>query len=203
MINFNGIKRECFQESVSGKDYVRCEDGSKNMWCNSKPGKYGAGLANTKDDPYKVSRIGLIGETAFGKIFNLPVCFEYHKFGKKEDFTMGPNKKVDIKTAKRNYWNGLVMAKNDDGIDISLKADTYVFGFVEIENIVEKKAIVNFVGYAKKEIISTITPVVGRTRGSKHMNYEVPYDMLHPMGNLLNAHRRYLQKFCFKKVPLL
>ena len=55
------------------------------MWCSSKPGNYGRGIANTDNDPKKVERTGKLGEIALAKIFKLPVDIEYKTHGDKTD----------------------------------------------------------------------------------------------------------------------
>lgn len=189
---FNNIKRDLFCVDVYGKEYNICEEAAGNWWCKDKPGFYGQEMANTKEDKNKTIRTGIIGEMGYGKIFNLPVDLKRREFGKDDDFIMGPNKTIDVKTATYNYGSGLIYAKNEKGIDIPLKVDIYVFGFIENEDRIKKSATVVFVGYAMKEFVSKLKPVKGEKDVATHMNYKVAYDDLQPMSFLLQAHKKYI-----------
>lgn len=193
---FDGKIKDCYRVIVSGDDWSLCHEASKHRWSNEKTGHYGSGMANTANDEFRVTRIGLIGEVAFGKIFDLEVDFGYRKGGDKSDFVMGPEKLVDVKTATclQRYARGLIYAKSEGGVVIPLKADIFVFSFLEKESKEEKAAIVNFVGYEVKSVIEKIIPVLGRKIGSKHMNYEIKYSEMKPMSLLIKAHERFLYR---------
>src|SRR3972149_9309550 len=77
--HFNGKYCDCIEVIINGKDYQICQKASEYRWCNNKEGHYGKGLANTFLDQCKVSRIGLLGEAAFAKIFQMPFNVAYKK----------------------------------------------------------------------------------------------------------------------------
>lgn len=55
---------------VSGNEYLSCEYASKHRWENEKPvSLYNSGLINNISDPFFASRVGLLGQTAFSKVF--------------------------------------------------------------------------------------------------------------------------------------
>ena len=174
---------EPFVARIEGEDYKRCEEASKNMWCNSKPGKYGAGLANTNQDPYKVSRVGKLGEMAFAKLFRLGIDLSYKKGGDETDCIID-GKKIDIKTALRNYNTGLIYKTNEWGKEVPLKSDIYVFAHLKEEDRESKIALITLVGYCYKAQVLNAKVAKGRKRGSKHYNYEIPYLHLKPIYEL-------------------
>lgn len=192
-IFFNHVKKECFSVMVSGEEYVTGEQSAEWWWSKSKPGFYGQGLANSKEDGNRTIRTGVIGEIGFGKIFNLPIDLGYVKNGKDQDFIIGPNETIDVKTATYNYGCVCIQAINEKKIKIPLKADIYVGGFLQNEDRNKKSVEVIFVGYIKKEFINP-NPVKARKEGATHMNYEVPYKDLQPIKLLLKAHKRYIER---------
>jgi len=191
---FNNVKKDCFSVVVAGKEYIKCEESAEKWWCKKKPGFYGQGMANTAGDKNKTIRTGIVGEMGYGKIFNLPVDLAYREKGKDDDFIMGPNKTIDVKTATYNYSSGLVYAKNEYFKNIPLKVDIYVFGFLQNEDRIKKSAEVVLVGYAMREFISKIPIIMSEKTGATHMNYKVPYKDLKPINLLLMAHKNYLKK---------
>jgi hypothetical protein len=194
---FDQVALDCFSVIIQSSDWHVCNEKSRNLWCNEKKGFYGTGMANKNNDKYKVSRTGLLGEMAFAKVFELSVDLEYRKYGDSgKDFTLGPGKTIDVKTATtlQPYRSGLVRVRNEQGKNIPLNSDIYVFGFIKNESLHKKTATVVLVGYEMKENMLNITPVLGRKNGSKHMNCEVKYCNLKPMSLLLRAHEKFLMK---------
>lgn len=175
---------EIFSIDISGDEYRICENFSHNMWCSKKQGMWGRGIINTKDDQTKAERIGILGEMAFAKIYGLGLDIEYRKGGKTIDFLSCDNKKIEIKTAhkKPKYEAGLVKCLK------TMKADIYIFGYVDKDDKEKAEATVVFVGFDYKENI--IKNQKMKAKVGHHQNYELSYEKLIPIklfGDLINV----------------
>jgi len=166
---------DTFAVVVSGSDYELCDYTSHNLWANKKTGVFGRGLINEKSDERRVERTGLLGEMAYSRLINQPVNLEYKEFGEKHDFVVN-GKTVDIKTQTQcsRHCESFIYAK-DKIAPLPLLSDFYIFSFVEKENRVEQYAEIVFVGYIKRENISTkLKP--SPIREASHYNYVVKYE---------------------------
>ena len=152
--------------------YEECEKAAANMWCSSKKGMYGKGLLNTKNDPLKTERTGRLGEMALCLVLNASPDFSYRKFGDAGDFVV-EGKKIDIKTAARNYGEMLVYAENEWGKKVNIKSDIYVAAVVLSDDIEKKEAEIDILGWCKKEDLMSRDLVPARQ--GKHKNYAVPH----------------------------
>jgi len=182
--NYFGFVLNCFSIRIKGIDYDTCKEqrqGSK-FWGNQKKGIYGKGLCATELDPFKPARMGLIGEVAFGKIFNLPVNVGYEEKGDKYDFLIGP-KSINVKLAGSDSGVGLIRHSNQNNKIMPLKQDIYVFGILEKEEI-DEYADVLLLGYILKQDIFSMSSVQ-KARIGLHFNYEVPYFKLKSISHLL------------------
>lgn len=170
---FGGKKEKpCVAVEIANEDYHICNEYSigKKFWGNSKKGAYGKGLCQSKDDPYKPRRIGLLGEVAFGKIFGLPVDIEYKKFGDKQDFILN-EQKINVKTATWNRGDCLLVYKKDGKL-VPLTQDIYINCFIEEENREKEVATVILVGYIlKKDIFKC--QIIESYIGKNILNYKV------------------------------
>jgi hypothetical protein len=170
--------------TIIEEEYDICE--KCELWCSNKKGNWGSGLINSKDDKHKAERTGLLGEMAFSKISSLPVNIEYCEGGKDNDFCITSGKsKIDVKTAaqKPKYNAGLVRCASESKKEISLRSDLYVFGYIEKELKQEKIAVVVLVGGEYSENI--IKMPVRKAKMGYHYNYEIKYNQLIPIENLL------------------
>jgi hypothetical protein len=184
-IKFNNIIKDCISVKIQDTEYELCDEYSHKRWSNEKTGFYGGGMLNSAEDKHKTERIGLLGEYAFSKLFDIPVDFSYRKFGDDCDFLMGKYK-IDVKTESKLHWynSGLIYGMNEYGKKIYLKSDIYVFSYIEFDNRTNKNAIINIIGFELKRNIEKTDLVPGRKNGSKHFNYEVLYDKLYPISML-------------------
>ena len=93
---------------ISKQDYKKCKQASENYWSNGISGFFGRGIINSKNDPCKVPRTGLLGEMALCRYLNVPQPnLDYVQNGEKEDFNIN-GISVDIKTASKNYGAELI-----------------------------------------------------------------------------------------------
>jgi hypothetical protein len=170
--------------NVNPQQYDICSVASQNMWANKKKGRYGSGLLNTKEDPYKTERTGRLGEMAFGILINQNIDAEYKHLGDTQDFTIN-NKKFDIKTAakKPKYLCGLIRAQTESGKFLDLTSDTYVFGYVILDDILKKVAQISLVGYMNKGDIIKLE--MKPAKMGFHKNYEIPYKDTQDIGDLI------------------
>lgn len=176
----NGIIVEIY-----GEEYEKCVEMSLNMWCSSKDGEWGRGLANTKNDPKKVERTGRLGEVSVAKITELPVNSSYIKNGDSGDLVLrGSKKTINVKTSicRPDYDCGLVKAK-DNEVFLELKEDYYVFCFVLNENIEKKTASVVIVGFMNKEKVKNNDYFRLGKKGT-HCNWQIPYADMRPLIEL-------------------
>ena len=163
------------QVYISIEEYNIASKSAQEMWANSKKGNYGRGLVNTNTDPFKVERVGRLGEIAFSKIFGVPVDLGYREGGDSYDFLLN-GQHYDIKTRCQKYdpQVGMVYSFTGSGKPIPLKSDIYVFGLFE-ESILGLHTVF-LAGYCTKEQLITLGPTKAR-RGS-HYNYEIPFKNL-------------------------
>lgn len=165
--------------------YEKCDAASKNFWCNSKPGVYGRGLCNTKLDPHKATRIGLLGECAVARLLGLKLPdFNYVKGGKPADLHMG-NLTIDVKTAIHNYNTMLVYRVSERGVVIPLKSDLYVACVMMMEDNAWREACVGVVGWATREEVEEGRLELGWKK--RHKNLVLDYDQLHEMKEMKNV----------------
>ena len=182
IVHMFNLKKNVFFVTVENEEYDLCVQASSDMWCNTKIGEFGEGLINNKEDPRKVERTGRLGEMAFSKVFNLPIDLNYINEGDQFDFILDlPEKSytIDVKTAARNYNEGLIRALDDKGHYIELKCSHYVFGYIASEDRINRKAKVGLVGWESQENIIQ-RPLVNAKRG-KHKNFSLPYIDLLPI----------------------
>ena len=170
--------------SVSGKDYIECEEASHNLWCNSKTGHYGSGILNNQSDPRKTERIGLLGEKSFSLATGLSCDFSYKRNGDSGDFLI-QNIRIDVKTSAKypTYKAGLIYAEHENGVAIELKSNIYVFAYLKSEDTIKKLATISFLGYTYRETILQLQKVPA-IKG-KHKNYQVSFDSLKPIDRLI------------------
>lgn len=184
-LTFSGQEKKCYIVTIATEEYEACSESSRNRWSSSKRGVYGRGIINTHSDPFKVERIGMLGEAAFAKIFDKSVNVSYIKNGDEQDFVLLGHK-VDIKVAsgRKEYECGLVYAQGDYGKLIPVDKDLYVFGYLGYDDIVGKIAEVILIGYCTGEYLESLPIVPARYRSSKHKNREVYYKDLQDIVKL-------------------
>ena len=187
-MEFNQIHKDCIVVGVFNEEYKKCQQAScgKNFWGNSKGGAYGKGLGRTKNDKYKPARTGFLGQMAYCKVFGDPIDFSYKKGGDKYDSIIGREYKVDIKCAMENRGKGLIYHTNEWGNRIPLNKDIYVFGYIHLEDRLNNKAEVVLTGYTLKKDIENNALVCQGVRGRGHKNYEIYFENLRPIKQLLD-----------------
>lgn len=179
------VIKKCVIVGVSGDEYDLCESASKEFWCNSKPGAYGAGLGNTPDDECKTTRTGLLGEMAYGKLFGSPVDISRREYGDEQDHILGCRYKVDVKCPMRNYGKVLIKHTNEWGAHKPLNNDVYVCGYIHAEDRKNKKAKVVMTGFALKHEVEAADVQRGR-KGKGHLNYELRHSDLRSITALIS-----------------
>jgi hypothetical protein len=188
---FDGESKDCIIVEIDGEEYAACDQVSQgdNYWANSKTGAYGSGLGNTTTDKFKSVRTGLLGQMAFGKLFNQPVDLQYKQGGDKYDNKIGEHT-YDMKCAMRNYSTGLIYHTNEWGKKQLLNKDIYVFAYVESEDRENQKAKIVFTGFALKCDVEKCDVEKG-FKGNGHLNYVVPYSKLKSITKLLEAKKKF------------
>lgn len=186
-IKFSNKIKKCFEIFIDEKEYLKCEEASRNRWSNTKIGGYGRGIVNSSKDPFKVERTGLLGELAFAKVFDLEVDFSYKKFGDEYDFIY-KNMKIDVKTETylHDYHCGLIYSVSASGKKIPIKSDLYVFSFIKEDNQENKNAKVVLIGTIFKSEVEKKPDSPAKVKKLKHKNKEIPYSELHSIHNLYN-----------------
>ena len=184
IVKNNTLSLSTYFVDISGEEYLICDNFANNMWSSSKKGHWGRGLINSKDDTHKAERTGILGEMAFAKCFGLGLDIEYRKGGKAIDFLSCNNQKIEIKTAAKRpkYDAGLVKCLKN------LKADIYVFGYIEKDDKDNHIANITLIGFDYKENI--IKQKKNKAKVGNHLNYELKYEKLIPiecMQGLLNV----------------
>ena len=189
MINFSSSPIICHSARVFGSEYDVCVEAAQNRWANTKKGAYGKGMINSDSDPYRVERVGLVGEFAFAKLCGLSVDIGYKHGGDQYDFLLEDGRTVDVKVAAKRYRYeaGLIYAQTGSGTDIPVKCDIYAFGFLEYDKPDARMANAIFVGWCDKETVIHKPLVKAQTFKSNHKNKEIPYAELRSMSELLDA----------------
>jgi hypothetical protein len=182
-LKFKGIEKQCISVTIEGKEYDDCAEAAKNFWASSKKSQYGVGLGNARNDNQKVERTGFLGETAFAKLIDEPVDFEYKKFGDKEDFLILGKYKIDVKCAMSNYGQNFLIKTDARGREQLFEKDFYVGSFVLSDDRENKKAEIVLTGfYSLKELLNcSIEP--GKRGG--HINYIMPFHKTRPILSLI------------------
>lgn len=173
--------------TINANEYKLCDKGSKNYWCSSKKGIYGRGILNTENDPYRVERIGNLGEFAFAKYMKLdPPAFEYKKGGDDYDFLINGHT-IDVKCARKDYGAILIKCETEKGTDVFQKCDIFVCSHVIEDD--RKTASVRLVGWVTLDYVLSLPKKESPHWRSQHKNYEVNFNSVNPMDEL----RSYLQ----------
>ena len=167
---------------IDRPQYEECEKAAANMWCSSKGGVYGKGLLNSIADPYRTERIGRLGEMALCKVINTSPDFSYRKFGDAGDFVIN-NKKIDIKTAARNYGEMLVCGENEWGKKVDIKSDIYVAAVILKDDTTRKESEVDILGWCRKDVL--IAGELVPARKGRHQNYVMRYTDLTDIDELV------------------
>lgn len=181
--------RAAFYAYVDEDAYAAVSEASHNMWCSRKGGRWGAGLANSDEDPCKVERTGLLGEMAFGIMFGRPVNLDFKPHGFDYDFEVD-GYRIDVKTSTKrpNDDIALIRCESDGGKEISLISDLYVFAYIDDEDRDSGWARVCVVGGLTKEKILEYPKVPARK--GNHRNYEIPYGDLESIVELWEVSQR-------------
>ncbi len=197
---FNGKEKECILVKIEGDEYVACDNASFNFWGSSKKGTYGKGLLNSKSDPRKTERIGLLGQMAFSKLTDEPVDLAYKYGGDKQDNLILGKHKIDIKCAASNYGANLIQKTNESGGQQKIDKHIYVGSFLEAENRQEKKAEVLLVGFCFRKEVLNAKVANARRKGAKHMNYEIPFEEMRSIIDLITTIKEFKAKEKIKEV---
>jgi hypothetical protein len=189
---FNGVRKECILVEIKNQEYIACDVASHNFWGSSKAGTYGRGLLNSKNDPRKTERIGLLGQMAFGKLTNEPVDLNYIYGGDKQDNLIFGKYRLDIKCAARNYGSNLIQKTNEYGIQQKIDKDIYVGSFLDSENREDKKAAIILVGFCLMKDVKCAT--IAPARRGNHINYEIPFEKMRPIEKLISTINNFKEK---------
>ena len=185
-----GVKR-CYVVNITKKEYNICDKYSVYRKCNTKDGDYGKGLLATKKDPFKPSRVGLLGELAFAKVFiGLKVDLKYRACGDDCDFIMkldnGNRVKIDMKTADYNYGSNWVTVESEFGYEMELKSDIYVCSFI-MKKIKPKYVMsIAVVGWQTRKFVSGLPTEESHLAG--HKVKKLYFKDLHPIQSLFDLY---------------
>jgi len=183
-INFECVRKLCLQIDIKKNYYQLCEDAACDQWNNKKKGKYGNGIINSKVDPYKVERIGLLGEVAIGRLFHTPINTTYTEYGEKHDFKI-KGITLDVKTAsKPGSTISYIYAGKNSEQRLSIRSDVYVCCRLESEDREKQKASILLVGWEHKSFIKHYPTCPSRVPTQTHYNYELHFKRLRPISDL-------------------
>lgn len=176
------MPQPCYRSRIEGDEYRACAEACRSYWANSKPGVYGAGFANEHNDPFKATRIGMLGEMVFGKMIGQKPDFSYRKMGDDGDFVVA-GCRIDVKTAVKKRPSLWVYRVSEVGAVIELKSHVYVAQYLEYENRVDGFASILTVGWISRErlmMCELMTSKVG-----SHKNLVAPYELLKPVTGII------------------
>lgn len=163
---------------ISGDEYHKCDEQSMNMWGSKKKGKYGAGLLNSREDPFRTERLGLLGEMAVCKCINQPINLSYAEYGDGGSDIIIKDIRFDVKTASYDYGMVCIQVINEGGKHINKDVGGYIATFKELDDYDDKRAVIILVGYQFKGFVDSL-PTVPARKGS-HFNKELLFDDLIP-----------------------
>ena len=178
-----GLQKECLLVKVAGSNYRECVRASKIFAANNFKGAYGKGLISDEKDPYKTTRVGLLGEMAFGIITNKPVNTEYKEHGDSADFWINGNM-LDVKCASKKIPINYILHTNEYGKKLYLKQCIFVYAFLENEDRSDECSEIVLTGF-NSEIEVSRSPVRRGKRGKGHLNYEVSFASTYPIHELI------------------
>lgn len=171
---------------LEGNDYEVCDYFSFQRWSNVKKGEWGEGLANSREDPRKVERIGMFGEVLTAILFKKRVDLTYRVGGDQFDFLLF-DKTVNVKMrteAPPRHDRGIIKCRhNAESAYMPLKHELYLFGFLDWEH--DRKASVCMVGGIERDKIDT-TEHPGFA--GSHFNHEVHYRNMTPIKQLMKEY---------------
>ena len=183
------IPRDCPLVKIELDEYAACVEHAKNRWSNKKKGQWGSGMINTAEDPYRVERLGLIGEFAVAKIKGWSVDLAYRKEGDKQDFLVN-NIRINAKNSSPESYShegkhvGLIKTNQ-------LVQDVFVFTHTYFDDREDNIAGVVVLGWIYRDKVLELDARPGMSIRRKsplydatHYNYEVPYVHTYPIWDL-------------------
>lgn len=167
---------------VDGDAYTKCEVASRTYWSNGKTGFFGKGIINTKGDPCKVTRIGLLGEMAVSQYLGIKPDFSYQERGTPQDFLYN-GFSLEVKTASKDYGAALIRCRSDSGkVVFKPSADVFIAAVVESEDREEGFAWVFLKGWETRDFVLGLPEVPARI--GFHWNYELKFGDIRGIGKL-------------------
>lgn len=173
--------------TISGEEYIRCSEYSKNNWSRTKPGVYGKGLGNTGKDISKIERVSKLAELAVAKLLGTSrPDFAFKRFGDNGvDLLMGVAK-IDVKCAMRDYGANVFRGINKT-LRSTVKSDLYIFCYLDKEVREYNTARINIVGYLTKEDILKLPLVQPRKKFTTEcVNYDIAHSNMNPIEQLVD-----------------
>lgn len=168
--------------TISGDEWLVCHEYSFRRGCNKKTGTYGVGIENSKfgnNDPRIVERLGLLGEMALAKLWNLPVDFTERDYDQYDFMCHG--KKIDIKVSNGYYSGNFIQVINQNGYHIPLRHDIYIGGHVAKEDKTKQFATIVLAGWQTHEFVEGLPTVKSTAKGASHYNKRLEYADLNPL----------------------
>lgn len=182
---------EVLRVPVDSDSYEYADRISHHLWTKEKKrGKYNDGCINTKDDPSRATRTGLLGEMAFASVFDQEVDLKYRKGGSPYDFILETVKgpfSIDLKTSHAVYktrTQSLIKSKSSRGHRVRLKSQIYVAAYIDSEDRLNGCADVVLIGFQTNTGIKKLPDVQSPVRGGRWYNKELNYTDLHPILDL-------------------
>lgn len=191
-LNLGDTNFNCVLVSIAKKEYESCDKASMNFWGNSKTGKYGKGLCNTEEDPFKTARVGYLGQMAFSKLIGTKCDLKYRKYGDKQDDLIGKYK-VDVKCSTWRSGQCLIL-RSKEGKICKVDKDFYVSSFIDYECREKKIAEVGISGFILKSDIVNLKTAQGK---GDNTNYVVTLNDLRPIWKLTDLYKA-IKDVCIK-----
>lgn len=172
--------------TVDGEAYIKASNASRGFWASSKPGSYGRGLKNSPEDPTRIERIGILGEIAFAIAANIPYQdnIRYQKYGMLQDFITADGQTVDVKTSLKNR-SPVYLKVHDSTLEVASRCMFFMVCGLVHEDAATNTAVIQLHGYQTRSFIQTLPIKPSPIRGATHRNFELDFDSLLPLENLL------------------
>lgn len=178
---------------IGSLKYKLIEKAAARWWGNSKKGVYAMGFKGGLSDPYKVARIGLLGEVAFGEVLGIDADLSYRRGGDKYDFMPIAGLDIDVKTASspdakvfltyHETFNTNPPHKKSNNYLHRLNS-FYVGCKLMNDDQEHKNAIVMIFGYITAEKVKECALIKENVRGTG-TNYEIPFAKLNPIESFV------------------
>ena len=174
------VIRECFRVRIGKEDikYYSEKGNNYSIWEKEK--------SDYRDATPNALPVGILGELAFAKVFNMPMDTDYKRGGDRCDFIINKNIKVDVKTSMtwKKYKSPKCFVRvGEKGKEYPIDKDIYVTNI--LEEFGDDKCIISLVGYITGKRVNDLSNVESK-KYENVINKEIPILETEPISKMYN-----------------